>query len=210
MHCFIYLSSLVLLVQQTIGLPTQERNSCHPRADGSQDGWWCGTKPCDCVVKEVNHNHTQIVAVATRTAATETAVIKLSVNGIASKTLVPDLRQHNAPSQWWCGTRPCGSTSSSMRVKKRQSDNHASNNERTAAAASTQKTPGWVCGHSICPPLPKEINQRSINMTSTTNSTTPDGPAHRWWCGTHICRSRMKTVRNLRTDPTASGASGSL
>ena len=173
MHFFIYLSSLLLLALSIDGLPPSR-------------GWWCGTKPCNAIIEEMEDSRDNNTALnnraVTKIEATKTAVTSTEVTSPTVYIPVPNSGPQNRPSQWWCGTRPCD-------ARKRETDSRLHH----TAVTNTSFT---------------NTSSTNTSLTNTTRNTSlPDnGQAwgtFGWWCGTHPCRSRMKAVKKRQIDITS-------
>lgn len=159
MHFFLYLLSLLLVVLSTDGL-------------GLPPGWWCGTKPCDARMKEMEDRRINDRAVS-NTTAPDTALNNTAVTGGP----ITNTGNRGLPScGWWCA------------VKKRQINNPNISNEASAVPPSRQAI-GWKCGKRICPldlePLKNgNLNNTAINNTAVTTTPIDDIPQGfcGWWC----------------------------
>lgn len=85
MHFFIYLLSLLLVALSTDGL-------------GLPPGWWCGTKPCDARMKEVEDSRINDRAVR-NTTATDTALNNTAVTG---RPITDSENPGIVSCGWWC------------------------------------------------------------------------------------------------------------
>ena len=170
MHFFIYFLSLLLVALSTDGL-------------GLPPGWWCGTKPCDAGMKEMEDSRINDRAVS-NTTATDTAVNNTAVNNTAV-TGRPIVNMVVPSCSWWCA------------VKKRQINNLNISNEASAVRPSRQ-TIGRKCGEGACPLDLETLKNDNTNNTAINNTAVTTTPIHhnspQGWCGWY-CRANKHQIQ---------------
>lgn len=208
MRFFVSLSSLLLLALSIDGLPPSR-------------GWCGGTEPCDARNIEVEDSHINNTALSSR------AVASTKVTTPTVHVPVPTSSPQNIPSQWWCGTRPCGA---SIEERKDSGTHHTAvtvvsvtNTSTTnipstnaSVTSTTKHTPlpnamgffGWWCLTHTCRSRVKAVTKRQINNTSTSNGdfATPTSQAiGGWTCGDRICPPKSAVMGKGQVNYTAMG-----